>query len=292
MSSPPARGCSSPEPRARQEPRSRPRPRGGAPLWLIGSGPSPPSSPPARGLLPVRRLLLPVRVVPARAGVSAAQVQLGTIDASSPPARGCSADVLAGGLGHVVVPARAGVLLARSSCSMIAASSPPARGCSVTWGNDHACLAVVPARAGVLPGCRVVPSPRRRPRPRGGAPTPPPTTCGRSQSSPPARGCSLTSPAPRPHLAVVPARAGVLRLRRTGRCAAARRPRPRGGAPFLFSATLTTPKSSPPARGCSDLSRWLCRPRTGRPRPRGGAPRRSARPARRTRRPRPRGGAP
>ena len=131
-------------------------------------------------------------------------------------------------------------------------SSPPARGCSdAAAGRDHEDQ-VVPARAGVFrhPFPLVLRC-HRRPRPRGGVPSQYELHPRDLQSSPPARGCSLTDADSSGLDFVVPARAGVFpssgRRAGTGTC----RPRPRGGVPLPSTPVGAGRVSSPPARGCS-----------------------------------------
>ena len=132
------------------------------------------------------------------------------------------------------------------------ASSPPARGSSAEQVHPVGRDVVVPARAGVirltegwadLGGCR--------PRPRGGHPgiNDPSLPC--IMSSPPARGSSHGASFSGAFWFVVPARAGViLTLPRSARSPCCR-PRPRGGHPPRRTRPRRYCRSSPPARGSS-----------------------------------------
>jgi len=294
-SSPPARGCSPdhdvcppcgdvvparagvfrstpapPAPRMR-----RPRPRGGVPEYRCGECRRTMSSPPARGCSSSREA--PPKyagVVPARAGVFRRARCAGAAPSGRPRPRGG-------------VPPRE--LLA----AMVNASSPPARGCSVLLPAHRRLIDVVPARAGVFrAGWGVQRAVSGRPRPRGGVPSDSLREVVRILSSPPARGCSPTSPPARRADGVVPARAGVFPPALPVRLVLDRRPRPRGGVPRARVVPAAAIPSSPPARGCSYLA-VVDRPRRIVVPARAGVFRRAPRPpTRRPRRPRPRGGVP
>ena len=132
------------------------------------------------------------------------------------------------------------------------ASSPPARGSSADGPRRQPVPSVVPASAGVfLPGGWSTPPGRRRPRQRGGLPPPPWPAGSPGPSSPPARGSSVEAALAAGVSLVVPASAGVfpsadIRLRRS-----MRRPRQRGGLPVLPRLPNAPDELSPPARGSS-----------------------------------------
>ncbi|SBW22916.1 hypothetical protein FDG2_3305 [Candidatus Protofrankia californiensis] len=172
-------------------------------------------------------------------------------------------------------------------------SSPPARGSSLIPGGQQQGLIVVPARAGIFRR-RAHPrrQPFRRPRPRGDLPSATVSPAASHMSSPPARGSSGHVAFRRPLPQVVPARAGIFRVRMADRRLAVGRPRPRGDLPAAGEADPTDSASSPPARGSSGrtagpitrryvvparagiflTSRPPCASAEGRPRPRGDLP--------------------
>ena len=294
----------------------RPRPRGGVPEYRCGECRRTMSSPPARGCSSSREA--PPKyagVVPARAGVfrrarcaGAApsgrprprggvpprELLAAMVNASSPPARGCSVLLPAHRRLIDVVPARAGVFRAgwgvqravsgrprprggvpahSAACCTWTMSSPPARGCSVGLPPRSRPHSVVPARAGVFPDIPSGPQGRWcRPRPCGGVPTRPPGPPRPGSSSPPARGCSSRQGGARRCDTVVPARAGVFLPGSRGPTSTYRRPRPRGGVPACAAPSHAAPASSPPERGCSPPLHGHRHLRGGRPRPRGGVP--------------------
>ena len=154
-------------------------------------------------------------------------------DASSPHARGSSPRGCASGAAPTVVPARAGVIpgpglpvrgAARrprtrgghpssarpAGCPVM--SSPHARGSSPHQRLRTRACRVVPARAGVIPwtGLRRS-SGRGRPRTRGGHPNSATRPLPPAVSSPHARGSSRGRWCVAGVVAVVPARAGVIR---------------------------------------------------------------------------------
>ena len=172
---------------------------------------------------------------------------------SSPHTRGSSACCLTAGPRRRVVPAHAGVIPRARCCAAACScrprtrgghptpwvdfapgdrSSPHTRGSSGVLHQRFAPASVVPAHAGVILAAGRTVSPWRcRPRTRGGHPAVPEGYAGRIRSSPHTRGSSL------PHQRgggvgqVVPAHAGVIRLRPRLRVPAERRPRTRGGHP-------------------------------------------------------------
>ena len=76
---------------------------------------------------------------------------------------------------------------------------------------------------------------------------------GATRSSPRTRGCSGVRRAQRRLHQVVPAHAGVFRIRTTSPSVRGRRPRARGGVPADASRPHRNPRSSPRTRGCSLL---------------------------------------
>jgi len=295
----------------------RPRPRGGVPEYRCGECRRTMSSPPARGCSSSREA--PPKyagVVPARAGVfrrarcaGAApsgrprprggvpprELLAAMVNASSPPARGCSVLLPAHRRLIDVVPARAGVFRAgwgvqrtvsgrprprggvpahSAACCTWTMSSPPARGCSVGLPPRSRPHSVVPARAGVFPDIPSGPQGRWcRPRPCGGVPTRPPGPPRPGSSSPPARGCSYLAVVDRPRRIVVPARAGVFRRAPRPPTRRPRRPRPRGGVPLPSTVTDISVAVVPARAGVFRSAPRAHRPPVGRPRPRGGVPR-------------------
>ncbi len=235
----------------------RPRTRGDLPRRATACPSRRPSSPHARGSSHGRAESMErSRVVPARAGIfprsptgltpslrrprtrgdlprSAVMPTAGS--ASSPHARGSSAECVAGEFPHLVVPARAGIFPSRG-CSgswhprrprtrgdlpaeAQAAyrglkSSPHARGSSPRCDMFPNPPNVVPARAGIFPahpgdGGGVM----SRPRTRGDLPTTARCQYCNTQSSPHARGSSLTARTDISRGDVVPARAGIFRTK-------------------------------------------------------------------------------
>ena len=192
---------------------------------------------------------------------------------SSPHARGSSHLDLDGLVLYAVVPARAGVIRTRrpgrrpracrprtrgghphskTEAPRTKESSPHARGSSVIGAWFAGSLLVVPARAGVIQSCsaRILLS-ARRPRTRGGHPTPQSSRARSRRSSPHARGSSLGGECPRRVRGVVPARAGVIPTRRVPGACPGCRPRTRGGHPGVHNRAIVPPPSSPHARGSS-----------------------------------------
>ena len=158
---------------------------------------------------------------------------------SSPRTRGCSAVSATTSTSTAVVPAHAGVFHSRHRQPVAERqSSPRTRGCSVEQLRLALDLAVVPAHAGVFLLLRRSPAaPARRPRARGGVPSPHTPPLSATASSPRTRGCS---------------RAG-LRVQ----VQAGRRPRARGGVPPGHGAPLGGHPSSPRTRGCSFGKGWV-----------------------------------
>ena len=256
-SSPPARGCSSrrssPGSCRRVVPASagvflhatprttlpagRPRQRGGVPTYASTCRASTPSSPPARGCSGgAGGVSVGVAVVPASAGVFLGQRVWSRWCSSRPRQRG-------------------GVPGSFPSPTSWCWSSPPARGCSASRVIDALNTDVVPASAGVFHGCRG--TNRRdggRPRQRGGVPVWSRCSTPSSQSSPPARGCSGGPLDARMYGFVVPASAGVFRIRVAALAPTVRRPRQRGGVPRCCARCGARGGSSPPARGCSRIA--------------------------------------
>ena len=132
------------------------------------------------------------------------------------------------------------------------ASSPHARGSSGHGDCGHGRPGVVPARAGVFPTRSTGPrSGRRRPRTRGGLPSPRWCRFWTAWSSPHARGSSGGGDDDDAVGSVVPARAGVFPAPTPSRSATRRRPRTRGGLPVGEVLDLAAAESSPHARGSS-----------------------------------------
>ena len=176
---------------------------------------------------------------------------------------------------------------------MIVWSSPRTRGCSPGFPFAVVCDDVVPAHAGVFPAFHstglVEP---RRPRARGGVPSPPGRRTHHAKSSPRTRGCSTQTASTagtsrrRPR-----ARGGVPTNTRPWLLSPSR-PRARGGVPRALEAKAARQLSSPRTRGCSPhvvadphpqrvvpahagvfrSASSASRPRTCRPRARGGVP--------------------
>ncbi len=111
-------------------------------------------------------------------------------------------------------------------------------------------------------------------------------------SSPPMRGCSPRDLLLHIQQNVVPAHAGVLRTTSSTGTSTPRRPRPRGGAPGVYSLAEWRGPSSPPTRGCSVVGTEDREARQVVPAHAGVLPDRIRRHWRSRRRPRPRGGAP
>jgi len=134
------------------------------------------------------------------------------------------------------------------------ASSPRERGSSAVQPRGRSGRAVVPARAGVIRApCSSSRWQRGRPRASGGHPRRRDARDGRSGSSPRERGSSLGRDLPRGRHAVVPARAGVIRLWARSRTWAWRRPRASGGHPRSLGISAEADRSSPRERGSSRL---------------------------------------
>ncbi len=276
-----------------------------------------------RHVVPARAGVFPVpapRRAPAhrrprtRGGVPWHSMSLSPGDASSPHARGCSRETAALARTGPVVPARAGVFRnaastracvtrrprtrggvpVRWTVSTVAdASSPHARGCSPGAERVGLLSGVVPARAGVFPA---TPSwcitPSRRPRTRGGVPRSREARHLAVESSPHARGCSALSAGRPTDWEVVPARAGVFRLRCCSPATPASRPRTRGGVPVERYRSELDRESSPHARGCSQDLRDAVEARDVVPARAGVFPTTGARVSPSRSRPRTRGGVP
>jgi len=224
--------------------RGRPRPRGGVPAGPHRAATRLRSSPPARGCSRATSMTsADTAVVPARAGVFRCGGGFGSGSRGRPRPRG-------------------GVPTSWSAPVTESSSSPPARGCSAPPPPCSRRRGVVPARAGVfLPSTPITPMRGCRPRPRGGVPLYAGGLGSNSRSSPPARGCSGSSPGGGCGGWVVPTRAGVFRGPRYPAGRGRRRPRPRGGVPFSSFGLGINERSSPPARGCSVRQRWASGPR-------------------------------
>lgn len=136
--------------------------------------------------------------------------------------------------------------------------SPPTQGCS---GEDVAAFGkvfVVPAGTGVFRpggdrGSRIPGDPRRR----GGVPRKTVSAGRRSSWSPPKRGCSEPARRRRHPLEVVPADAGVIRLRPGPRKAGSRGSRRRGGVPIAKAQRDVADAWFPQTRGCSVVEELL-----------------------------------
>ena len=172
----------------------RPRQRGGVPgfggsVYSVNM-----SSPPARGCSPAAMArVLGSRVVPASAGVLPAPRSEPPTCARRPRQRG-------------------GVPKSETFRAIVDASSPPARGCSGHPSRHPTRQSVVPASAGVFPHERYQDQAEgRRPRQRGGVPVLRLGRHLVPVSSPPARGCSLRRIVDLIAAKVVPASAGVFR---------------------------------------------------------------------------------
>ncbi|CCH29285.1 hypothetical protein BN6_19655 [Saccharothrix espanaensis DSM 44229] len=234
-----------------------PRASGGGPVLMNSSGLMPGSSPRERGWsvhVPLAGDI--ARVFPARAGVVHPQEDHQSYaerlprasgggppvwsfaDAampSSPRERGWSGLDLRKGPAGWVFPARAGVV--RRAPHM-----------------PRTLVAVFPARAGVVP--RLTPRPADLvglPRASGGGPSIPSASASVQWSSPRERGWSRSGPVERFGDDVFPARAGVVRPRRTHASPRGSLPRASGGGPFTVVAPMTVVTSSPRERGWSVL---------------------------------------
>ncbi len=215
-------------PRERGSSRARRRPHDARVVVPARAGviPAPPARPRAR------------RSRPRASGGHPADAQARILqDASSPRERGSSLFSGMWPLGGSVVPARAGVI-------------PPS--CSSPRSSAH--RRVVPARAGVIPQsgpCRICR--RSRPRASGGHPSSSALTARMVSSSPRERGSSARVAVRPDRPRVVPARAGVIRCRQSGRSAARGRPRASGGHPLPKVWKRTHRASSPRERGSSPV---------------------------------------
>ncbi len=208
-----------------------------------------------------------------RGGVPIERTVTFKISGCSPPTRGCSAV-----RGHrhsrrPVLPADAGVFRAGRRERHLGtgaprrrggvphrgrggahprACSPPTRGCSADRVGPAWRPGVLPADAGVfrrrLGGCLpALCAPRRR----GGVPILYQRPALLEQCSPPTRGCSDRRHDPEHPRPVLPADAGVFRLRRRPIRVRGRAPRRRGGVPLSTNAAALVWSCSPPTRGCS-----------------------------------------
>ncbi len=198
-----------------------------------------------------------------------------TMDArSSPRERGSSQPLLRDQRCHSVVPARAGVIPGRVLRPRVAhgrprasgghpsqewvvgaviESSPRERGSSPTTTADDVLRHVVPARAGViLQVGRRVGLVLGRPRASGGHPEEIIELAGAIRSSPRERGSSGHRGQGRGRRQVVPARAGVIRIRWTPDLYCPCRPRASGGHPIRSIVAWSRSSSSPRERGSSD----------------------------------------
>ncbi len=195
------------------------------------------------------------------------------VQPSSPHPRGCSALAASDSYLRKVVPAPAGVFPWCSSrrapgpCRPRtrggvptnvrptrgdAESSPHPRGCSRSARARRSARHVVPAPAGVFPrGRSLHGGQRRRPRTRGGVPRYDTSASGTPASSPHPRGCSALTLAAGQLGQVVPAPAGVFRVRGVRARWFDRRPRTRGGVPPDARTPSSPRPSSPHPRGCS-----------------------------------------
>ncbi len=192
---------------------------------------------------------------------------------SSPHPRGLSLGLLAWVEHGSVVPAPAGVVpellsplgdagrrpRTRGGCprgTRLAGrpgeSSPHPRGLSPPWRSPPPVPSVVPAPAGVVrPRRRRAQPACRRPRTRGGCPSPRCRAVAAMRSSPHPRGLSAVAPGERGQRAVVPAPAGVVPTRRSTSRDTTCRPRTRGGCPRMPSGWRSESGSSPHPRGLS-----------------------------------------
>src|ERR1019366_4077084 len=128
--------------------------------------------------------------------------------------------------------------------------SPHARGWTVELRHSATAGSIVPARAGVDRKCRGIhPSTRNCPRTRGGGPTIAVCQDGKNQLSPHARGWTADGRDGGDIHAIVPARAGVDRLRASRGSTVQHCPRTRGGGPPATSSLATSDPLSPHARG-------------------------------------------
>ncbi len=134
----------------------------------------------------------------------------------------------------------------RSSCS------PRRRGCSESVGTCPDALLVLPAQAGVFrpagPGLR---RPGRAPRAGGGVPPCLSTSAVPSSCSPRRRGCSVMGLMLSNTTGVLPAQAGVFRLRGARSSPPTRAPRAGRGVPPVVGWIVAAFKCSPRRRGCS-----------------------------------------
>ncbi len=133
-------------------------------------------------------------------------------------------------------------------------SSPPARGSSDHLARPGCGGGVLPARAGIVRPRRCRRSrPSSPPRPRGDRPARVGGRIDPARSSPPARGSSAGTGPRRAALAVLAARAGIVRRLTVGIDMIRGPPRPRGDRPDLVCWCPLSAPSSPPARGSSEV---------------------------------------
>ncbi len=229
---------------------------------------------PARaGVVPHRafRSSAPLRAPRASGGGPPGQSVTGAIILCSPRERGWSDRRSRNPRYREVLPARAGVVRRWSpggpttgraprasgggpQCAdrsrTAPACSPRERGWSVPDSDVAGCRAVLPARAGVVRGGRGRGcSYERAPRASGGGPRrgwPPGAT---PTCSPRERGWTGVSAVLGPLLLVLPARAGVDRVRAAHRGRRRRAPRASGGGPAVRGAAGSSGRCSPRERG-------------------------------------------
>ncbi len=190
------------------------------------------SSPLARGaLLPLALPMMPVRLIPARAGSTRAPARLTRSVTAHPRSRGEHLD-------------RADE---RDAC---AGSSPLARGAQQHLGHGFRGGRLIPARAGsTLPDWARGPSAGAHPRSRGEHTIGNVPMIVADGSSPLARGAPAVTQAAPAGPRLIPARAGSTGTRRRTRGAARAHPRSRGEHLDRAAIPARTSGSSPLARG-------------------------------------------
>ena len=218
-------------PRHRREwahPRSRGENRSAGVHSMSASG----SSPLARGkLMQVISALLPVRLIPARAGKTFTALEKIAFTPAHPRSRGENLSNL-------------GSVLSTSG------SSPLARGKRRRKIRDCKSCRLIPARAGKTLARSAQESPRAaHPRSRGENLAPVTSVVGRAGSSPLARGKPRRRRAGRPQRGLIPARAGKTKSSSQERGSERAHPRSRGENGWRRCAPMWVPGSSPLARG-------------------------------------------
>ncbi len=133
--------------------------------------------------------------------------------------------------------------------------SPLARGWSHELEQSEAQVLVLPARAGMVPVGPYLPGEvGGAPRSRGDGPASGSSRRESGWCSPLARGWSRADAMMRRATFVLPARAGMVPLRRSGSTPRRRAPRSRGDGPASGPRTASAPPCSPLARGWSRLA--------------------------------------